>query len=128
LKFQADEEPIARKASRSVEKGLKRAGNSVFREYVNKKLIEHRAEELLLKHIEKIISEIVLKLGQLNPVSKFKKMASPTNIIDAVFLLEKNRNDGIIGAMEELQNTYPSFQFVLTGPWPPYSFVEITLK
>jgi len=102
--------------------------NSVYRDWVNKKLKEHRLEELLLTYIDSVIAEITGFLARLNAVNKFKKMATETTIIDAVFLLDKERKDALIHVIEELQNQYPGLNFVLTGPWPPYNFVEITIK
>jgi hypothetical protein len=55
-------------------------------------------------------------------------MVSPTLIIDAVFLLEKQNKDGLVQAIEDFQKRYPSLIFMLSGPWPPYSFIEITTK
>ena len=102
--------------------------NSVYRDWVNKKLKEHRLEELLLTYVDSVIAEITGYLARLNAVNKFKKMATETTIIDAVFLLDKERKDALIHAVGGLQNQYPGLNFVLTGPWPPYNFVEITIK
>lgn len=102
--------------------------NSVYRDYVNKKLKEHRLEELLLTYIDSVIAEITGYLARLNAVSKFKKMATASIIVDAVFLLDKERKGELIQSVEDLQNQYPGLNFVLTGPWPPYNFVEITIK
>lgn len=102
--------------------------NSVYRDWVNKKLKEHRLEELLLTYVDSVIVKITGYLDRLNAVNKFKKMATATNIIDAVFLLDKERKDALIQAVEILQNQYPGLNFVLTGPWPPYNFVEINIK
>ena len=50
------------------------------------------------------------------------------NIIDAVFLLEKDKKEDCINVVNNLQNKYPSLNLMLTGPWPPYNFVDITIK
>lgn len=102
--------------------------NSVYRNYVNKKLKEHRIEELVLIYVDSVIAEITGYLARLNAVNKFKKIVSETNIISAIFLLGKDKKDKLIQAVENLQNQYPGLTFVLTGPWPPYNFVEITIK
>ena len=102
--------------------------NSVSRDWVNRKLKEHRLEELLLSYVDSVISEITEHLLQFNAVSKFKKMASPANIIDAVFLLGKDKKEALIHTISELQRKHASLTFVLTGPWPPYSFVDFTVK
>ena len=102
--------------------------NSIYRDYLYKKLKEHRVEELLLAHVDTIIQDITTHLEQLNPIHKFKKMATATNIIDAVFLLEKDKKDDLIHAVNDLQNQYAGLRLMLTGPWPPYNFVDITPK
>jgi len=64
---------------------------SVFREYVNKKL-----EEMLLSHVDSVITRITAHLDHLNAVSKFRIMGSETMIIDAVILLGKSLKDPFI--------------------------------
>lgn len=107
---------------------LQNSKNSVYRDYLNKKLKEHRIEELLLAHVDTIILDITTHLAQLNPIHKFKKMVSATNIIDAVFLIEKDKKKCCINIVNDLQNKYPNLHLMLTGPWPPYNFVDITIK
>ena len=102
--------------------------NSVYKDYVDKKLKEHRLEELMLTYVDSVIAKITGYLYRLNTVNKFKKMATTTTIIDAVFLLDRERKDGLIHVIGDLQNQYPGLNFILTGPWPPYNFVEIAIK
>jgi hypothetical protein len=102
--------------------------NSVFKEYVNKKLKEHRLEEMLLSYIDSIISEFSGFLNQLNALSKIKKRTNTTNIIDAVFLLEKDKKDELVRIVEKLQSQHQLLNCILTGPWPPYNFVDINIK
>jgi hypothetical protein len=104
------------------------SNNSVFRDWVNKKLKEHRLEESLLSYVDLVIATLKEHLVRLNAVNKFKKMTSAITIIDAVFLLEKERKDALIHVIADLQNQHPGLNFVLTGPWPPYNFVDITIK
>jgi len=106
---------------------LPESPNSIYKDWINKKLKEHRLEEMLLKHVDSVIAILIGQLTQMNARCKFKKMASETMIIDAVFLLEKRLKDELILKTEELQNRYPGLNFILTGPWPPYNFVEITI-
>jgi len=101
---------------------------SVFREYVNTKLKAHRLEELLLSHVDKVIAGITQQLDRMDALSKFKKIVAPATVIDGVFLLEKDKKEELIKAIKDLQEIYPGMDFVLTGPWPPYNFVETTIK
>ena len=102
--------------------------NSVFREYVNKKLKEHRLEELMLTYVDSVAAGINEYLDRWNAISKFKKMSTAANIIDAVFLLDKDKKEALIRAVEDLQKQHASLTFILTGPWPPYNFVDFTIK
>ncbi len=102
--------------------------HSIYRDWVNKKLKEHRNEEMLLTYVNSVIAEITGYLTGLNAVNKFKKMANTSNIIDAVFLLDKDKKDALIHAVSDLQNQHGGLSFILTGPWPPYNFVDFTVK
>ena len=102
--------------------------NSVYRDWVNKKLNEHRLEEMLLAYVDSVIAEITGQLDRLKAISKIKKMVTPTTIIDAVFLLDKALKDELIHTVSDLQNKYPGLNFIMTGPWPPYNFVDFTVK
>jgi len=102
--------------------------NSVYRDWVNKKLKEHRLEELLVTYVDSVISQIKDNLNRLKAVNKFKKKVTASMIIDAVFLLDKERKDELIGIAGELQDQHAGLTFVLTGPWPPYNFVDLTVK
>ena len=115
-------------ANETVQKSGSEIKNSVFRKYVNQKLIEHRREEMLLSYVDSIIVEFTRFLTHLNTINKIKKMASKKNIIDAVFLLKKNRKDEMVQAVKDFQSKYPRLNFILTGPWPPYNFVDFTIK
>ncbi len=102
--------------------------HSVYREWVNKKLEEHRSEELIIKYVDSVVTEITIHLGRLNATSKLKKMTSASTIIEALFLLDKASKEALVASVEELQKTHTSLTFVLTGPWPPYNFVDFTVK
>jgi hypothetical protein len=102
--------------------------NSIYRNYLNEKLKVHQFEELLLGHVDTIIQDITTHLTQLNPIHKFKKMESESNIIDAVFLIKKSKQEDLITTVKDLQNKHTGLRLMLTGPWPPYNFVNITIK
>ncbi len=120
LKSETADNPSAKS-----EEGIKK---SVYLDYMNKKLKEHRLEEKLLNYIDLVIAEFTGKLTQLHAVSKIKKRSTATILIDAVFLLKKDRKDELVQVVKDSQNQHPELNFTLTGPWPPYNFVDINLK
>jgi hypothetical protein len=104
------------------------AVQSVYREYVEKKLRDHRLDELASTHAENVIAEITGYILRLNAKFKFKKMAMTALMVDAVFLIDRRNQDELVNTISELQNHFSGLKFVLTGPWPPFSFVDITIK
>jgi hypothetical protein len=102
--------------------------STVSTNYLLEKVKKHRLEDALLKHVEQLIEEISWHLTQINPESKFKKMLSQSIILDGVFLVEKAKKEAFIKAIEALNLLHDDLHFLLTGPWPPYSFVEITIE
>jgi hypothetical protein len=79
-------------------------------------------------YIDSVIAEFNGFLIELNAEKKIKKMTTATTIIDAVFLIEKDKKAELVRAIEDMQGKYSELNFILTGPWPPYSFVDVTLK
>jgi hypothetical protein len=101
--------------------------STVYTNYLLEKIKKNRLEDALLKHIEQLIEEVSRHLAQINPDCKFKKMVTNNIILDAFFLVKKNKKDEFIKAIEALKQQQADLQFLLTGPWPPYSFVDIAI-
>jgi len=99
--------------------------NTVHTNYLLEKIKKHKLEDALLRHVEKLIEEISGFLAEINPECKFKKMVSNSLILDGVFLIEKDKKDEFIQAIGALKQQHNDLHLLLTGPWPPYSFVEI---
>ena len=93
--------------------------------YLLDKIRKHKLEDALLHHVEQLIGEISGHLSIINPDCKFKKMVSKTLILDGVFLVDKNKKDEFVRAVDLLKQQHDDLHLLLTGPWPPYSFVEI---
>lgn len=102
--------------------------DSNVRAWIDKKLKENRLEDMLVSYVDSIIAEINEQLSKLNAISKIKKMVTPTTIIDGVFLIEKEFKDALIQAGSHLKNKYPTLTIIITGPWPPYNFVNFAVK
>lgn len=128
VKLKAELKAKSEAMNETSQKSVSESKDSVFKEYINQKLKAHRLEEMLLNYVDSIVAEFTGFLTALTAVKKIKKMATATTIIDAVFLLGKDKKAELVRAVENMQSKYPGLNFILTGPWPPYSFVDITLK
>ena len=54
-------------------------------------------------------------------------MVTAANIINDLLLLGKDKKSELVLAVEELQKKYKDLQMLLTGPWPPYNFVDFKI-
>jgi hypothetical protein len=109
-------------------KSLQKDKTSIYKEYLNKKLKEHQLEKSLLEYVDTVIQDITAQLSKMNPTHKFKKMESESKIIDAVFLIKKSKQEDLITSVKDLQSKHIGLRLMLTGPWPPYNFVNITIN
>ncbi len=102
--------------------------NTQYTNYLLIKIKKHKLDDAVLHYVENFIEEINHCLMPLNPVSRFKKMVSNSIMLDAVFLIEKSKHNDFKNIIENFGRQHADLQFLLTGPWPPYSFVDIQLE
>jgi hypothetical protein len=102
--------------------------NTIYTNYLLEKIKKNKLEDSLFKYVEQLIEDISLHLTQINPHSKFKKMVTNSILLDAVFLVEKNKKDEFIQAISIFKQQHDDLQFLLTGSWPPYGFVDIAIE
>jgi hypothetical protein len=106
-------------------KGFRRLNeDSVRHQYLLKKFKEYQFEEALLQKAESIIATIHTPLKELSAFSKYKKMITPKIILDATYLVATEQQETFIHTVKDLVEKAPEVKFLVTGPWPPYNFIE----
>ncbi len=76
---------------------------------------------------EKCKSDFMEALRKKAAQSKELKLFSDRLIMNASFLVDRNKIDGFSGEVEQLGNKYPDIKIQYSGPWPPYNFVDIQI-
>lgn len=107
---------------------LKEGSPSVYRAWVDKKLKEFQLEEQVTVYVNSIVAVINDSMGSIQAGCKFRKMVSETLLLDAIFLLRKQHKTVLVEMVKSLEAQFGVLTFVLTGPWPAYSFVDFTVK
>lgn len=100
---------------------------SVNTNYLFEKMKQHKLDDAVLKYVERFIDDIRDAMQALNPDITFKKMVSDSIMLDAVFLVNKKQHSDFKEIIASFGKQHPGLQFLLTGPWPPYSFVDIRI-
>jgi DnaJ-domain-containing protein 1 len=68
-------------------------------------------------------------LGDLSNGSKQNKITDQDTLMNASFLVDKEKEQKFYGKLEELEKKYDKkLKFLCVGPLPPYNFTEIEIK
>jgi hypothetical protein len=97
---------------------------SLHHQYLLKKFQELQFEEALLQKAESVIETIHTPLKELSACSKYQTMITPKIILDATYLVATDQQKTFIHTVQALEDKKPEVKFLLTGPWPPYNFIE----
>ncbi len=85
-------------------------------------------DSLLQERSEELASEIMISLGDVSVASRANKPIGEKMILNAAFLVGRNREEDFDARVKEVAGRYDHLSFKYTGPWPPYNFVNIRLK
>lgn len=102
--------------------------NSIYRNYLIDKFKQHKYEDSFMKMIDDIIEDIHSHLKKLSCLSKVTKMVTPKIILNATYLVKNDMKDEFIHTIKQIKREKKDLKFLLTGPWPSYNFVKISIK
>jgi Gas vesicle synthesis protein GvpL/GvpF len=77
---------------------------------------------------EQYVTEIFEALRDVCVASRANKPIGDKMIMNAAFLVERDREGAFDARVKRLGAAYETLTFRYTGPWPPYNFVNIRLK
>jgi gas vesicle protein GvpL/GvpF len=77
---------------------------------------------------ERYVNEIFAQLRDVSVASRANKPIGDKMIMNAAFLVARDREPMFDARVKELGAKYDRLTFRYTGPWPPYNFVNIRLK
>ncbi|MEI7706739.1 MAG: GvpL/GvpF family gas vesicle protein [Chlorobium sp.] len=103
-------------------------GTSDSKQYLLEKYKKHTIEERRNKYIEKLKLSFLDEVRKLTECVEFNKTLTSAFIIDAVVLIEKYKKEKLLEGIDNLRKMYPENNIIITGPWPPYNFVNINIQ
>jgi hypothetical protein len=77
---------------------------------------------------ERYVADIFANLRDVSIASRANKPIGDKMILNAAFLVARDREAGFDARLKKLGAQYDKLTFKYTGPWPPYNFVNIRLK
>ena len=88
------------------------------RGYLEAKLADHR-------ELEAICAETLAPLARLAVRARCDERRSEGNVVRASYLVREDLVDQFADEVRVLADRHPGLALSCTGPWPPYSFVEL---
>ena len=98
------------------------------RAYMAARLQEDRIKRASRQRGQAQVDKIDALLAGMATQHTYKTFTTPRMILTAAYLVERERVGRFRDAIQMLASGEPTMQFLCTGPWPPYSFVDVKVK
>ena len=88
------------------------------------KVVKQQADEIpkeIIKEILDLLNKSSVRCAEGN---KFSERL----LLNYSFLVDENKFDEFSEKIAELESKHKELKFLFTGPWPPYSFIDIKIK
>lgn len=92
------------------------------RGYLLKRLQEHLIAEAVRERGEALIGRIQAAFAPLAVESVIRRFPTERLLLDASYLVKEEDQEAFRAGLGALSAEMPELSFLLTGPWPPYSF------
>jgi hypothetical protein len=91
--------------------------------YLRARMNEFRRDQLQRERAKAIQQEVDAALGVHAIEQRATVLPTPRIAVRAAYLLHPSSEAGLDAAFDQLRRERPDLHFLLTGPWPPYTFV-----
>ena len=112
--------------SRFTVHGSRFEGHGPGQRFLLTKWAEHVITEAIRDEGEGLIKRIQASLVPLSTENALHPFPTKKLLLDAAYLVEERNQKAFHAGVEKLVGEMPDLHFLLTGPWPPYSFVRIS--
>lgn len=101
--------------------------NEKILNYFNKRMKEYKTDESVKNFAEKESGTIHGQLLCSAVEGKYTLMKTNNMFFNGVYLIEKTKINNFQSAYRKVAKDYGMYRFIMTGPWPPYNFCNITI-
>lgn len=103
-------------------------GGSAGKRFMKEKFWEHRIDEEFKAKADRFIKILDIFFGRFATEEKVEKLKTENLLVDAVYLVEKDKRGDFREAFEHIRSAHPNLKYLFSGPWPPYNFVVLSKK
>lgn len=92
--------------------------------YLYRRLAEERRQARLRQAGERLIQALQASFRPLAVESRLRRFTTERLLLSGAYLVERERVDAFREGVARARAGFPGLSFLLTGPWPPYHFVD----
>jgi hypothetical protein len=96
--------------------------------FVKEKFQKHIIEKEFQEEANRCITVVDDYFNKIACEKKLKRLQTENLLLNASYLVDKQRQNEFRQAFEQLKNTPGDLKFLFSGPWPCYNFVTLTRK
>ena len=115
--------PITSREEQSPSSGAAVAAHGPGARYLQTRLAAHRREAAMRERARALAQELDGELSVHALERRCTLLPTPRLVVRAAYLLEPGRVPAFQDTFAQLRRAHPDLRFLLSGPWPPYSFV-----
>lgn len=93
-------------------------------EYLHRRLTEERHRARRRAAGERLLQELQASFPSLAGESRLQRFPTERLLLTGAYLVERDRVDAFREGVAKIREEFPRLRFLLTGPWPPYHFVN----
>ncbi len=96
--------------------------------FVKEKFEKHIIEKEFQEEANRCIAVVDDYFNKIACEKKLKRLQTENLLLNASYLVDKQRQNEFRQAFEQLKNAPSDLKFLFSGPWPCYNFVTLTRK
>ncbi|HOV78911.1 MAG TPA: GvpL/GvpF family gas vesicle protein [Bacillota bacterium] len=104
---------------------LKRFNDSPGHRYLSQRVKKYAPFVVSGNTVKMLLDDLNKYLGPYCSGVKTKMHSQKNILINSAFLVEAGLLPDFIKTCEELKMSYPECRFLISGPWPPYNFINM---
>lgn len=99
------------------------SGKSLGTQYLLDRYRQYQCRRTLAEQAAQFGRRLDAALSELATAKRLRKVATDAFAFDGVYLVNKDQGAAFRRAFTDAKRSEPDFEYLLSGPWPPYNFV-----
>ncbi len=104
------------------------SADSKAKSFLKEKFKQQQIEKEFQEEANRCIAVVDDYFNKIAIEKKLKRLQTDNLLLNAAYLVEKDKQDDFKKAFEQLKSTPGDLKFLFSGPWPCYNFITLTKK